>query len=94
MSIGNFLKTCGIFYDHLLYFVFIWYIFSDFGIIYPKNLATLVRRANRLASFLSRNDERMNHRQGISFDKEFRPTLNALRLKYFYILGTKDQFNM
>jgi hypothetical protein len=36
MSISNILQTFGIFYDHLVHFVFIWYIFSAFGIIYQE----------------------------------------------------------
>jgi hypothetical protein len=34
MAIWNILQTVGIFYDHLVDFVFIWYIFSCFGIMY------------------------------------------------------------
>jgi hypothetical protein len=33
MAIWNILQTFGIIYDHLVQFVFIWYIFSGFGII-------------------------------------------------------------
>jgi hypothetical protein len=33
MDIGNIWRTFGIFHDCLLRFVFIWYIFSGFGII-------------------------------------------------------------
>jgi hypothetical protein len=33
MSICNILWTFGIFYDHLVHYVFIWYIFSGFGIM-------------------------------------------------------------
>jgi hypothetical protein len=33
MSIQNILQTFRIFYDHLVHFVFIWYIFSGFGIM-------------------------------------------------------------
>jgi hypothetical protein len=32
MAIWNILWRFGIFYDHLVHFVFIWYIFSGFGI--------------------------------------------------------------
>jgi hypothetical protein len=34
MSIGNILRRFGIFYDHAVHFVFIWYIFSGFGMMY------------------------------------------------------------
>jgi hypothetical protein len=33
MTICNILQTFGIFYDHLVHFVFIWYIFPGFGIM-------------------------------------------------------------
>jgi hypothetical protein len=33
MAILNFLRTYGIFNDHLVQFVFTWYIFSGFGIM-------------------------------------------------------------
>jgi hypothetical protein len=36
MAILNILQTFGIFYDHLVQFVFIWYIFSGFGIMYQE----------------------------------------------------------
>jgi hypothetical protein len=36
MAIWNILRTFGIFYDHLVHFVFIWYIFSGFGIMYRE----------------------------------------------------------
>jgi hypothetical protein len=36
MAIWNILQTFGIFYDHLVHFVFIWYIFSGFGIMYQE----------------------------------------------------------
>jgi hypothetical protein len=40
MAIWNILRTFGIFYDHLLHFVFIWYIFSVLVSRAKKNLAT------------------------------------------------------
>jgi hypothetical protein len=40
MVILNILQTLGIFYDHLIHFVVIWYIFSGFGIMYQEKLAT------------------------------------------------------
>jgi hypothetical protein len=42
MAIWNILRTFGIFYDSLVHFLFIWYIFSGFGFTQQKNLATLV----------------------------------------------------
>jgi hypothetical protein len=41
MAIGNILQTFRIFHDHLVHFMFIWYIF-------PKNLATLLWSATSL----------------------------------------------
>jgi hypothetical protein len=38
----NILWIFGVFYDHLVHFVFIWYIFSGLGIMHQENLATLV----------------------------------------------------
>jgi hypothetical protein len=32
----DFLRTFGIFFDHLVHFVVIWYIFSGFGIMYQE----------------------------------------------------------
>jgi hypothetical protein len=34
MANWNILQTFGIFYDHLVQFVFTWYIFSGFGIMH------------------------------------------------------------
>jgi hypothetical protein len=43
MAIWNILQTFGIFYDHLVQFVFSWYIFSFFLVsCTKKNLATLI----------------------------------------------------
>jgi hypothetical protein len=36
MAIWNILQTFGIFYDHLVHFVFIWYIFSGLANIYQE----------------------------------------------------------
>jgi hypothetical protein len=36
MAISKFLQTFGIFYDHLVHFVSIGYIFSGFGIMYQE----------------------------------------------------------
>jgi hypothetical protein len=35
-AFGNSLWTFGIFYDHLVHFMLIWYIFSGFGIFAKK----------------------------------------------------------
>jgi hypothetical protein len=31
-----YIQTFGIFYDHLVHYVFIWYTFSNFGIMYQE----------------------------------------------------------
>jgi hypothetical protein len=36
MAIWNILRTLGTVYDYLVHFVFIWYIFSGFGIMYQE----------------------------------------------------------
>jgi formate hydrogenlyase subunit 3/multisubunit Na+/H+ antiporter MnhD subunit len=36
MAIGNILRIFGIFYYHLVHFVFILYIFSGFGIVHQE----------------------------------------------------------
>jgi hypothetical protein len=36
MAVSNILRTFEIFYDHLVHFVSIWYIFSVFGIMYHE----------------------------------------------------------
>jgi hypothetical protein len=41
VPVWNILHTAGIFYDHLVHFVFIWYIFPVWVIFTEKNLATL-----------------------------------------------------
>jgi hypothetical protein len=41
VPIWNILETFGIFYDHLVHFVFIWYIFPVLVSFTKKNLATL-----------------------------------------------------
>jgi hypothetical protein len=43
MAIWNILQTFGIFYDHLVHFVFIWYIFLVLESCTKKNLATLLQ---------------------------------------------------
>jgi hypothetical protein len=42
VSIWNILQTFGIFYDHLVHFVLIWYIFMFSASCTEKNLATLI----------------------------------------------------
>jgi hypothetical protein len=42
MAIWNILQTFGIFYDHLVHFVFIWYIFSGSGIADQETSGNLV----------------------------------------------------
>jgi hypothetical protein len=51
VAIGNNLRTFEIFYDHLVHYVFIWYILCSFGTFFAvlvprtnKNLATLARK--------------------------------------------------
>jgi hypothetical protein len=41
LAIWNILRTFGIFYDHLVHFVFIWHIFQVLVSCTKKNLATL-----------------------------------------------------
>jgi hypothetical protein len=36
VAIRNILRAFGIFYDHSVHFVFIWYIFSGFGIMHQE----------------------------------------------------------
>jgi hypothetical protein len=36
MAICDILRTLGLFYDHLVHFVFIWYIVSGLGIMYQE----------------------------------------------------------
>jgi hypothetical protein len=44
MAVWNILQTFGIFYDRLVHFVFIWYIFPVLVPCTAKNLATLLVR--------------------------------------------------
>jgi hypothetical protein len=44
MASRNFLKTFGEFYDHLVHFVLILYIFSGFGITYQEKSGNPVPR--------------------------------------------------
>jgi hypothetical protein len=55
MAVWNISRTFVTFYDHLEHFVFIWYIFSGFGIIYQKtygNPARVKQRNNAFNSLL------------------------------------------
>jgi hypothetical protein len=45
MIIWNILRTFGIFYDHLVHFVFNWYIFPGFGIMYQEKSGKLASGA-------------------------------------------------
>jgi hypothetical protein len=45
MAIWNILRTFGKFYDHLVHFLLIWYIFPALVLRTNKNLATLLRTA-------------------------------------------------
>jgi hypothetical protein len=51
MTMWNILWRLRLFYKYLVYFVFIWYIFSGFGIMCQENLATL----HRTSAYLSNN---------------------------------------
>jgi hypothetical protein len=42
MAVCNILWTFGKFYEHLVHFVLIWYIFSSFGITYQEKSANPV----------------------------------------------------
>jgi hypothetical protein len=44
MAISTILRTLGIFYDHLVHFVFIWYNFSGFDIVYQEKSGNPVMR--------------------------------------------------
>jgi hypothetical protein len=49
MTIRSILRPFGIFLGHLVYFMFIWYIFTALGCCSKKNLATLT--SQRCESF-------------------------------------------
>jgi hypothetical protein len=53
MAIKNILQTFGIFYDHLVHFVLIWYIFSGFGIMYQEKSGNPVQGSMLLSLFLA-----------------------------------------
>jgi hypothetical protein len=44
MAICNIALTLGIFYDHIVHFVLIWYIFSGLGIMYQEKAKPVFRR--------------------------------------------------
>jgi hypothetical protein len=52
MVIGNILRRLGIFYDHLEHFVFIWYIFSCFGIMEKEKSGNLAVGTNNKAGII------------------------------------------
>jgi hypothetical protein len=54
MAIWNTLRTWGIFYDHLVHFVFLWCIFKVLVSSTKKNLATLPQRPLLRAAVLCR----------------------------------------
>jgi hypothetical protein len=56
MAIWNILRIFEIFYDHLVHFVFIWYIFPVWVSCNKKNLATLLRVIDAFGHFF--NDKR------------------------------------
>jgi hypothetical protein len=60
MAIWNILWRFGIFYNHLVHFVFIWYIFSGFGIMYQEKSGNpaLLRRFRRVAFDKRKNAKR------------------------------------
>jgi hypothetical protein len=45
MALWDILRTLGIFYDHLVHFVFVWYIFSGFGIAHQGKSGNPGRRS-------------------------------------------------
>jgi uncharacterized membrane protein len=47
MAIWNILQTFGIFYDHLVHFVFIWYIFSSLGNVYQEKSGNPAREREK-----------------------------------------------
>jgi hypothetical protein len=51
MTIWNILWRFGIFYDHLVHFIFIWYIFQVLVTCTKKNLATLLSKADKIGIF-------------------------------------------
>jgi hypothetical protein len=50
MAVWNIVRKFGIFYDHLVHFVFILYIVSGFGIMYMKSMVTLLSERSPLYS--------------------------------------------
>jgi hypothetical protein len=54
MAIWNILQAFGKFYDHLLHFVFIWYIFPVLVSCTKKNLAILITAISHTRIFLLR----------------------------------------
>jgi hypothetical protein len=76
MAIGNIWQTFGIFYHHLLHFVFIWYSFPLLVSYTKKNLATLVFGLKPRKKQCSHKVGRMYNR-GFNFCEHKRPPTRA-----------------
>jgi hypothetical protein len=61
MAVLSVLRPNGIFCGHLVHFVVIWYIISPFGMLYRKNLATLIE------STFSKRSEDIKIRRNVFF---------------------------
>jgi hypothetical protein len=61
MTIWNTLRPFGIFYDHLVHFVLIWYIFSGFGIMYQEKSGNPICDPASLAFFKRDTTELERH---------------------------------
>jgi hypothetical protein len=57
MAILNILRTFGKFYDNLVHFVLIWYIFPSFGITYQQKSGNPALVASQLGTVRSNPDE-------------------------------------
>jgi hypothetical protein len=53
MAIFGILRAIWCIYDHLVYFVVIWYIFFRFGMLHLEKLATLLLRQEQFYVFES-----------------------------------------
>jgi hypothetical protein len=75
MSIWNTLQTFEIFYDNLVHFEIIWYIFYSFGIWQPWSRRSRVRsRVRNFIHFLKRTDNYFCRQNSIPRYKFFRET--------------------
>jgi hypothetical protein len=61
IAVWNICQTFGIFFDHLVHFVFIWYIFPVLASCTKKNLATLICNIAKNVLFLSICSHRAFH---------------------------------